>query len=220
MRLAIIGAGNVGGALGKGWARLGHVITYGVPVPEDKKHEATAQAAGGARVTTAAKAVAEAEVVVLAVPWDAVPDALAACGDLGGRLLIDATNPLRVTDHGMELALGYDTSAGERVAALAKGAVVVKTLNQVGAGVMADATGYPVLPVMFVAGDDAPAKAVAMGLVRDLGFEPIDGGPLTIARLLEPMAMLWIDQAYARGGPPDNVFAFVGRGDRSRKTSG
>jgi predicted dinucleotide-binding enzyme len=208
MRIAIIGAGNVGGALGKGWARAGHEIVYGVPTPDDPKHLEAARAAG-ADIGPVEAAASSADVVVFAVQWSALPDAVAACGDLTGRVVIDVSNPIHYTDHGMELGTGFDTSAGEQVAALAPGAKVVKTLNQAGFDVLLDASGYPAAPVQFVASDDEAAKQLASGLARDLGFEPIDGGGLKTARLLEPMAMLWIDQVYSRGAPRRSAFAFM-----------
>lgn len=211
MRIAIIGAGNVGGALGKGWARAGHHITYGVATPGKPEHDAAAQGAGGARVTSPAEAVRATELVVLAVPWAAAADALRACGDLRDRVLIDVTNPIRFTEAGMVLDFGFDTSAGEKVADIAPGALVMKTLNQVGFDVMAAVSGYAAQPVMFVASDHDPAKRTAMQLVSALGFEALDGGPLRTARLLEPMAMLWIDQVYRRGAPADSAFALVRR---------
>ncbi len=123
--------------------------------------------------------------------------------------MIDVTNPLIANEKGISLALGFDSSAGEQVQQRAKGASVFKTLNQVGAGVMADASGYAAAPTMFVAGDDAAKKPVVMGLVRDLGFEAVDAGPMTVSRLLEPYAMLWIHMAYAQGGPKDAAFALL-----------
>src|SRR6516164_1786202 len=87
MQIAIIGAGNVGGALGKGWARSGHVIDYAVPDPSDDKHRVTAEAAGGAGLFSVAPALQRAEAIVLAVPFDAVASALAAAGNIAGRLL-------------------------------------------------------------------------------------------------------------------------------------
>ncbi len=95
MQIAIIGAGNVGGVLGKGWARAGHAIAFGVPDPSAAKHRATAEAAGGAGLFSVPRAVQGADAIVLAVPFDAVGDALGAAGDLAGRLLVDVTNPLR-----------------------------------------------------------------------------------------------------------------------------
>ena len=211
-RIAIVGAGNVGASLGKGWARAGHDILFGVTNPADPKHGAAAAAAGNAVVARVAEIVALADVVVLAVPWEAVPEALSACGDLSGRLVIDATNPLKFGPNGLELAIGFSTSGGEEVARLAPGAAVFKAMNQVGFAVMSDTRGYPSLPAMFVAGDDADRKPEALALIGDLGFEAIDAGPLSRARLLEPYAMLWIDQAMNHGAPIDNAFGFMRKG--------
>ena len=209
-RVAILGAGNVGAALGKGWARAGHTIVYGVPAP-GAKHANAARDAGNAKVLAVSEAVRDADVIVLAVPWHEAASAVQACGNLTGRILIDVTNPLEMTKDGLGLALGFDTSGGETVASLAPGAFVFKTLNQVGYAVMDDASGYVAPPTIFVASDDAANKPVVMQLVRDLGFEALDAGPLRIARLLEPMAMLWIDQALNRGAAQDNAFAFLKR---------
>jgi len=211
MRIAILGAGGVGGALGQRWAQAGHRIAYGVPNPRGAKHAATARAAGGADVGSVAQAAKGADAITLAVPWPAVPEAVAACGDLAGRILIDVTNPLRMGAQGLELALGFDRSGAELVAGLAKGAKVFKAMNQVGFEVMADISGFPAPPVMFVAGDDATAKQVVLGLVKELGFDALDTGPLRIARLLEPFAMLWIHQVIDRGAPRDSAFAFMQR---------
>src|SRR6516165_5682302 len=103
-----------------------------VPDPSDAKHRATVEAAGGAGLFSVPRAVQGADAIVLAVPFDAVGDALAAAGDLAGRVLIDVTNPLRMGAAGLELSLGFDRSAAEHVASLAPGAAVFKTLNQVG----------------------------------------------------------------------------------------
>jgi 8-hydroxy-5-deazaflavin:NADPH oxidoreductase len=211
MQIAILGAGNVGGALGQGWARAGHAISYGVPDPAAPRHAGASAAAGGARVATVAEAVAGAEAIVLAVPWDAVPAAIAACGDLTGRLVLDVTNPLRFGPGGLELALGFDTSGGEIVAKLATGAEVFKTMNQTGYQVMADARGYVAVPTMFIAGDSEARLPVVAGLVEDLGFEAIPVGAMKLARLLEPYAMLWIHQAVNRGAPLDAAFSYLRR---------
>ena len=213
MQIAIIGAGNVGGALGKGWARAGHTIAYGVPDPSEARHRATAEAAGGAGLYSVPRSVRGADAIVLAVPFDVVGDALTAMGDLAGRLLIDVTNPLRMGAAGLELSLGFDRSAGEQVASLAPGAAVFKTLNQVGFEVMENTAGYAAPPVMFVAGDDAARKPAVMGLVTDLGFHAVDAGGLRVARLLEPYGVLWIHMALDRKAGRDNAFAYLARGE-------
>jgi 8-hydroxy-5-deazaflavin:NADPH oxidoreductase len=123
--------------------------------------------------------------------------------------VIDCMNPLGMGPDGLQLVLGFNTSAGEQVANWAPGAFVFKTLNTTGAGNMAKAADYPVKPVMLVAGDDAGRKPGVMELVGKLGFEPVDAGPLKNARLLEPFAMVWIDQAMKRGRGRDFAFALV-----------
>ena len=212
MRIAIIGAGNVGASLGKGWAGSGHRIICGMPDLTNHKYASTVEATKRAEIACVSDAVDQADAIVLAVPWNAVPDAISACGNLSGRLLIDVTNPLKSGADELELAIGFSTSGGEEVARLTPGASVFKTMNEVGFAVMSDTQGYPTRPVMFVAGDDADRKPQVLWLVTDLGFEAIDAGPLSRARLIEPYAMLWIDQAINHGAPIDNAFAFMRKG--------
>jgi predicted dinucleotide-binding enzyme len=205
------GRRECGGALGKAWAQTGHRIAYGVPDAHNPKHTSVAAVAGGARVASVREAAEGAEVIVLAVPFAAVPDALAACGDLSGRIVIDAMNPLGMGPGGLELSLGYQTSAGEQVAALAPRASVFKTLNQAGFETMADSSGFPTRPVMFVAGDDEARKPDVLRLVSDLGFEAVHAGGIAISRLLGPFAMLWIHMAVNRGMGTSRAFAWPAR---------
>jgi hypothetical protein len=177
----------------------------GLRNPADPKYAALAKE----RVKAAAEAVKEAEIVVLATPWSATQAAVKSLGSLAGKIVIDCTNPLGMGPDGLQLVLGFDTSAGEQVASWAPHAFVFKTLNTTGASNMARAAEYPVKPLMLVAGDDAAKKAVVMELVGMLGFEPVDAGPLKSARLLEPFAMVWIDQAMKRGRGRDFAFALV-----------
>jgi 8-hydroxy-5-deazaflavin:NADPH oxidoreductase len=205
MRIAIIGAGNVGQALGQGWEKRGHQVHYGVRNPGDDKYHNLSAA-------TPREAMADADAIVLATPWPAIEDAVRGLGDLAGRILIDCTNPVGMQSDGLGLVLGYVTSGGELVAQWAAGASVFKAFNTTGFNNMADLSGYEVTPVMFVAGDDAAKKPLVMGLARDIGFEAVDAGPLRMARLLEPFGMLWIDQALNRGMGRDFAFAVVRKG--------
>ncbi|TNC73106.1 NADPH-dependent F420 reductase [Rubellimicrobium roseum] len=195
MRIAVIGRGKVGQALGEGWRRAGHDVIYGTREPR------------GDREAPIAAAMAQADVVALAVPWGAVREVLAAAGDLSGKVMIDCTNPLAMAGGRLGLAPPTGSSGAEEVAALAPGAHVVKTLNQTGAENMADPHRYAAPPVMFAAAGDAEAKSTALGLVADLGFEALDAGPLAKAALLEAFAMLWIDQAFSHGQGRDFAFA-------------
>jgi predicted dinucleotide-binding enzyme len=201
MRIAIIGAGSVGATLGRAWIERGEDVIWGLRNPADPKHAALPKD----RVKAPAEAVRAAEVVVIATPWSAAEAAVKSLGSLAGKTVIDCMNPLGMGNDGLQLVLGFDTSAGEQVARWAPGAFVFKTLNTTGAGNMAKAADYPVKPLMLVAGDDAGRKRQVMELVGKLGFEPVDAGPLKNARLLEPFAMVWIDQAMKR----DFAFAAV-----------
>jgi len=154
-------------------------------------------------------AAAAGEVIVLAVPWGAVPDAVKALGALDGKILVDATNPLNPD---LSLAVGFNDSGGETVARLAPGARVVKAFNTTGANNMGDSRyAGPTKLMMAVAGDDASAKASVMALARDVGFEPVDAGPLAMSRHLEPLAMLWISLAMVQRMGRDFGFALLRR---------
>ncbi|MBV8929551.1 MAG: NAD(P)-binding domain-containing protein [Mycobacteriaceae bacterium] len=190
MKIAVIGAGSVGGTLGNAWGRRGHDVTYGVRSPNDEKYVALGD------VTTNDRAAAGADVVVLATPWQATEEAVQSCGDLTGKVVVDCTNPLTPDATGLEV--GHTSSGAEQVAGWAPGARVCKAMNQIGAPMM-DAPQLPGTPVMFVCGDDDAAKEVTAGLVRELGFEVVDGGDLAVARLLEPYALIWIHLALRRG---------------------
>jgi len=207
MEIAIIGSGNVGSALAGGWLRAGHQITLAVREEGGNARHVAREL--GVAAAPLVDAVAAAEVVVLAVPWNAVAETLAACGDLHNKVLLDCTNPLLPDLAGLEV--GLTDSGAERVAALSKGARVVKVFNTTGAANMLDPRygGKPL--TMFLAGNDAEAKGMAEHLARDLGFEPQDAGALTAARLLEPLAMLWITLAYKQGLGTDFGITLVRR---------
>ena len=132
-------------------------------------------------------------------------------GNLSGKIILDATNPLGHGPDGLGLEIGHSVSAGEKVQGWAKGASVFKTLNTTGFGNMAEPVFHGVKSVMFVAGDDAANKPKVIELVAALGFDVIDAGPLRNARLLEAHAMLWIELALKRGQGRDWAFAVVRR---------
>jgi 8-hydroxy-5-deazaflavin:NADPH oxidoreductase len=208
MRIAIIGTGNVGGAIARGLTGKGHEVVLGVRDPEKPEVKALS-ATTGAALEGPSKSAATAEVVVLALPWRVAEDAVKALGDLSGKVVIDCMNPLGMVDGALGLLVGHTTSGAEMVQGWLPGARVVKTLNQVGAEIMAKNDHLPHRPVQFVAGEDQAAKDIAMSLVRDLGFEPLDAGGLAKARLLEPFALVWINQAILRGKGRDWAFAAV-----------
>jgi len=194
MKIAIIGAGNVGGTLGSAWANRGHDVIFGVRDAADPKLEQLlARAAGKARIATVKEAAAAADVIALTVPWPAAQEALRSTGDLRGKILLDCTNPLKADLSG--LTVGHTTSGGEQVAAWAPGARVVKIFNTTGFPNMANPEYREGRSMMLYCGDDAQAKQVAAQLATELGFESYDVGPLSEARLLEPFALVWIHLA-------------------------
>jgi hypothetical protein len=210
-KIAIIGSGNVGGTLGRRWAQSGHTVLFSSRHPESgqiKKLVADSGPTAGAAIV--ADAVRRSDVVLLATPWPATQAAVAEAGDLTGKILIDATNPLLPDLSCLEV--GTTTSGAETVAGWARGARVVKAFNSIGANIMAnpDMGGQPA--VLFYCGDDEPAKRVVHDLGAQLGFDAEDAGPLTQARVLEPFALLWVSLAFTRGYGREFAFRIVRRG--------
>jgi 8-hydroxy-5-deazaflavin:NADPH oxidoreductase len=208
MKIAIIGTGTVGSALARGFGKTTHSVVLGARNIADRATQDLAQEAGAA-LAPPAEAAKAAELVILALPWDVVETAIKSLGDLTGKIVIDCMNPVGMVGGALGLLLGHTTSGGETVAGWLPGARVVKTLNQVGAEMMADNTGLTHRPVMFMAGDDAKAKATVAAVLTDLGFEPLDAGDITRSRLLEPFGMVWINQALLRGKGRNWAFAAV-----------
>lgn len=208
MTLAIIGAGQVGLALGRAFTREGRAVTFGVSAPD--KYEGAVAALGGlARVLGTAQAIAEADIVILAVPHAALPDLARSVPHWQGKVLVDATNPLAPRLDG--LLLGTDTSGAEQLAGWAHGAKVVKAFNTTGAENMADARYAGGRPCMPLAGDDAQARQQVADLAQSIGLEPLDMGPLRAARYIEPMAMAWIHLALKQGLGRDIAFGMLRR---------
>ena len=210
MKIGVIGAGNVGGALGKGWAKKGHEVMVGVRNTSDPDVAALLKQAGkSARAGSVAEAAKFGEVVVFATPWPATQDAVRNAGNLSGKIVFDCTNPLKADMSGLEI--GHTTSAAEQVANWAKGARVVKVFNTTGSNNMEN-PHYPQGPAtMFYCGDDTDAKKAAAQLASELGFEAIDAGSLAIARLLEPYAMLWIHLAFRQNMGREFAFKVIRR---------
>ncbi|HLW77502.1 MAG TPA: NADPH-dependent F420 reductase [Bryobacteraceae bacterium] len=210
MTIAIIGSGNVGGALGRRWARAGHQVIFGSRDPgADDLKKLVAESGANARAATLEDAAKAGEILLFAMPWPPAKQILELLGDLSGKILIDTTNPLKAGLSGLDV--GTTTSAAEQVAQWARGAKVVKAFNTVGANVMASPAFGSERPVMFYCGDDSAAKAKVKPLIDELGFDAIDAGPLTQSRTLEPMALLWISLAYQQGQGREIAFKLMRR---------
>jgi len=204
MKLSIIGAGNVGMALARALIRAGESVTLGVP--DSAKYQASVTALGpAARLVATEQAIADGDVVIMAVPYPAALAIAASVPDWQGKTLVDATNPIAPALAG--LSLGTTTSGAEEIARRAVGAQVVKAFNTTGAENMADSRYAQGQPMMPVAADDAGARQRVMMLATLIGFDAIDIGPLQTARYLEPLAMVWIHLAIKQGQGRGFAFA-------------
>jgi NADPH-dependent F420 reductase len=195
--VALIGTGNVGAALGQRFAEHGHTIVYGSrnPAAADVR-ELLAATGHDAVALLPAEAAARADIVVLAVPWNAAEDVVRGLGDLRGKILVDPTNPRVMAGDGFA-DYPIEDSIAERIARLAPGAHVVKAFNTLGSETMLDpqvANGPVTIPLV---GDDRAAKARVAALAREIGLEAVDVGPLRHARILEGLHYL---RANAFGG--------------------
>jgi hypothetical protein len=208
MKIAIIGTGSVGSALGRGFAKAGHEVVFGVR-DTGKPEVGRLVEETGARAASVAAAAEGAEVVVLAMPWGAAQDVIQSAGGLSGKIVFDCINPLKPNLAGLDP--GDAGSAAEQVAAWAPGARVVKVFNSTGANNMANPVYGNDHAAMLFCGDDPGAKEVAARLAADLGFDPVDAGPLSAAYLLEHFAMLWIHLAYGVGMGRNFAFKLVRR---------
>lgn len=189
--IAIIGTGNVGATLGKIWAEAGHTIIYGSRTPDSSRvQNLLIETGNGATATSQAAAAQQAEILLIPVPPTAIPEVIAALGDLTGKLVIDPTNY-------WEFEGGYPisprdprASLAEEVQALAPGATVVKAFNTLNYTVMEDPSRSAGPVTVPIAGNDVLAKQRVARLVKDVGLQPLDVGPLQAAEYLEEMLRL------------------------------
>lgn len=191
--VAVIGTGDVGGALGPRLAALGYTVVYGSRTPEAERVRALVEGTRGeASAASPAGAAAAADIVILAVPAAVAVEVTKSLGDLAGKLVIDPTNPFRFTDDRLAVRT-IDDSMAERIQAAAPGARVIKAFNTLSWQTMVDPSlaGGPV--TIPLAGDDVAAKARVAELVRQLGFEALDVGPARYAREIEGMLILWMN---------------------------
>jgi NADPH-dependent F420 reductase len=210
MHIAILGAGSVGTTLGARWAALGHTIVFGSRDPASEKVlEALERTGPRCCAKSVNEAVEGAEVIILAQPWSAAEATLKALGDLKGRPLVDCVNPLKHDLSGLDLQ-GAE-SAAEQIAAWAPTAKVVKAFNTASVKVMNNPQFGEHKAAMFYCGDDAEAKATVGQLIGELGFDPVDAGPLSSARYLEPLAMLYIHLAFKQGWGSNCAFRIMKR---------
>lgn len=196
MKVGVLGTGDVGRVLASGFIMHGHEVKIGSREPDsDKLKEWKANNGPSASTGSFADAAKFGEVVVLATLWSGTQDALtlAGPGNLKGKVVIDATNPLVFAENGPpSLALGWKDSGGEQVQRWLPGAHVVKAFNIVGNQHMVNPEFPCGPPTMFIAGDDEKAKGTVTDILRSFGWEVSDIGGIEGARVLEPMCILWV----------------------------
>jgi 8-hydroxy-5-deazaflavin:NADPH oxidoreductase len=197
VRIGILGSGLMGGKLGTIFARAGHEVVFSYSRTKGKLEKLARTAGGSARAGTPADAAKDADAVLLAVHWSRVDDVLAEAGDLVGKVVVSCSLPMNADDSG--LIIGRTSSGSEELAKKLPKSRIVSAFNtlpsevlfSIFAGDAGDAK-----PSVIYCSDDARAKEIAARLITDVGFEPVDAGPLRIARYTEPFALLMGQLAY------------------------
>jgi predicted dinucleotide-binding enzyme len=202
MNIGIIGSGNMGGSMGKAWAAKGHKVLFSLSKEPKQLQEVAAAAGRNARTGTPAEAVTFGDVILFSVPWAVVPEALKATGPFKGKTLFSCVNCVKPDFSG--LTVGTTTSAAEEIARQAPDAKVVEAIPPMAQILAADSHRLAGQQIStFYCGDDTAAKAAVAALLRDLDLEPVDAGPLTSARYIEPAGMLVVQVAYGMGVGPN-----------------
>lgn len=211
MKIAIIGAGQVGGALAVRLAKLGHEVTLAGSSEASESVKKTLAREPSLRAAPLREAVAASEVVFLATPYAANAGVLSELGEaLDGKVLVDCTNPV---GPGLSHGLKSETSGSAKLQESAPGAKVVKAFTIYGFENFEDTDypGYGVKPAMLFCGNDAGAKSSVGALIAELGFEAVDVGGLEQALHLEHMTLLWVRMVRAKGHSPNLVWAALRR---------
>jgi len=202
MRVGILGSGLMGAKLGTIFARAGHKVVFSYSHSPAKLKKLARDAGRNARAGTPGEAAQDADALLLAVHWSRVDDVLSQAGDLSGKVIISCTLPMNEDDSG--LAIAHTSSGAEELAKRVPGAKVVLAFNTVPSEVLFDVfkgRRKRTRPSLVYCGDDRKAKRVASTLIRDAGFDPVDGGPLRNARFSEPFTLLIGYLAYeGKGG--------------------
>ena len=216
MRIGILGSGLMGGKLGTIWTRAGHDVVFSYSHSEQKLKKLARAAKGKARAGTPREAAQAAEAVLLAVHWSRVDDVLQQAGDLSGKVIVSCSLPMNADDSGLVIA--HTSSGAEELAKKVPKARVVSAFGTVPSEVLFDvfeARRKATKPSLVYCGDDASGTKVAAQLIRDVGFEPIDAGPLRIARYTEPFTLLIGRLAYEGDRGPELAYRFEWFGGKS-----
>lgn len=208
-RIGILGSGLMGGKLGTIFARAGHEVVFSYARSERKLKRLAREAGGHARAGTPGEAAGASEVLLLAVHWSRVDDVLQQAGDVSGKVIVTCSLPMNADD--TDLVIAHTSSGAEALAQKLPTARVVAAFGTVPSevlfGVFA-ARRRKNRPSLVYCGDDKRAKGVAAGLIRDVGFEPLDAGPLSIACYTEPFTLLIAQLAYEGDSGPELAYRF------------
>ena len=208
MKIGIIGAGDIGGTLGMRWRQKGHEIMFGVRNRQSQNVQKLIELDKSLEFGEIRETVVFGDVIVFAVPWTSVEETILVAGNLSDKILIDPTNPLTPDLKGLALE---NISAAEKMSNLANSTKVVKAFNMIGAKTLSNLIYDSQRADLFICGDDSHAKQIVRELAIDIGFDVIDVGPLVNARLLESLALLWIELAFRQQMGPNIAFKLLRR---------
>ncbi len=209
MRIGILGSGLMGGKLGTLFARAGHEVVFSYARSERKLKRLAREAGVRARAGTPADAARESDVLLLAVHWSRVDDVLKQAGDLKRKVVVSCSLPMNAND--TDLVMAHTSSGAEALAKKVRGAHVVAAFGTVPSEVLLGVFAgrrRAKKPTLVYCGDDQRAKDVAAQLIRDVGFDPLDAGPLRIARYTEPFTLLIAQLAYEGDRGPEMAYRF------------
>jgi len=210
MRIGILGSGLMGAKLGTIWARAGHEVVFSYARSEQKLKRLAADAKGKARAGTPGEAARDADALLLAVHWSRVDEVLKHAGDVSGKVIVSCSLPMNADN--TDLVIAHTSSGAEELAKKLPKARVVSAFNTVPSEVLFgvfEARRKTSRPSLIYCGDDADSKKIAAQLIRDVGFDPVDAGPLRIARYTEPFALLVAELAYEGDGGPELAYRFA-----------
>ena len=209
MRVGILGSGLMGAKLGTIWARAGHDMIFSYARSEQKLKKLAREAQGNTRAGTPGDAARDADALLLAVHWSRVDDVLKQAGDVSGKVIVTCSLPMNADD--TDLVIAHTSSGAEELAKKVPKARVVSAFGTVPSEVLFgvfEARRKASRPSLVYCGDDSKSKGIAAQLIRDVGFEPVDAGPLRIARYAEPFALLVAQLAYEGDGGPELGYRF------------
>jgi 8-hydroxy-5-deazaflavin:NADPH oxidoreductase len=210
MRIGILGSGLMGGKLGTLFARAGHEVVFSYSRRQAKLKTLAREAGALARAGTPAEAAQHASALLLAAHWSRIDDVLKQAGELSGKVIVSCSLPMNAED--TDLVVAHNSSGAEELAKKVPGARVVGAFNTIPSEVLFsvfERRGGSSSPDMLCYGDDQSAKTVAAQLSRDVGFNPVDAGPLRTARYAEPFALLVAHLAYEGKGGPRLAYRFI-----------